>query len=146
MDLLTELESLIPELQKGLDQASSLQDMEALRVDFLGRRGRLARIMAHLPEAEPAARRDSVDGVSCGDGVDGAHQSVDEVALYGERCRKVHTRSAVHEHVPLRHGLHSLPCHRCHQAHPGDRAQPGARAVGADCVLRRLRGGSVHQQ
>ncbi|MDD6088288.1 MAG: phenylalanine--tRNA ligase subunit alpha [Desulfovibrionaceae bacterium] len=56
MDLLTELESLIPELQKGLDQASSLQDMEALRVDFLGRRGRLARIMAHLPEAEPAAR------------------------------------------------------------------------------------------
>ena len=28
MDLLTELESLIPELEKGLDQASSLQEME----------------------------------------------------------------------------------------------------------------------
>ena len=38
MDLLTELESLIPELEKGLDQASSLQEMEALRVEFLGRK------------------------------------------------------------------------------------------------------------
>ena len=28
MDLLTELESLIPELEKGLDQASSLQEMD----------------------------------------------------------------------------------------------------------------------
>ena len=43
MDLLTELESLIPELEKGLDQASSLQEMEALRVEFLGRKGRIAR-------------------------------------------------------------------------------------------------------
>ena len=34
MDLLTELESLIPELEKGLDQASSLQEMEALRVEI----------------------------------------------------------------------------------------------------------------
>ena len=56
MDLLTELESLIPELEKGLDQASSLQEMEALRVDFLGRKGRIARIMARLPELEPAQR------------------------------------------------------------------------------------------
>ena len=53
MDLLTELESLIPELEKGLDQASSLQEMEALRVEFLGRKGRIARIMSRLPELEP---------------------------------------------------------------------------------------------
>ena len=56
MDLLTELEGLIPELEQGLGQASSLQEMEALRVDFLGRKGRIARIMAHLPELEPAQR------------------------------------------------------------------------------------------
>ena len=56
MDLLTELESLIPELAKGLDQASSLQDLEALRVDFLGRKGRIARIMARLPELGPEER------------------------------------------------------------------------------------------
>ena len=56
MDLLTELESLIPELEKGLDQASSLQEMEALRVEFLGRKGRIARIMSRLPDLEPAQR------------------------------------------------------------------------------------------
>lgn len=56
MDLLTGLESLIPELEKGLDQASSLQEMEALRVEFLGRKGRIARIMSRLPELEPAQR------------------------------------------------------------------------------------------
>ena len=56
MDLLTELESLIPELEKGLDQASSLQEMEALRGEFLGRKGRIARIMSRLPELEPAQR------------------------------------------------------------------------------------------
>lgn len=49
MDLLTELESLIPELEKGLDQASSLQEMEALRVEFLGRKGRIARICLVFP-------------------------------------------------------------------------------------------------
>ena len=56
MDLLTELESLIPELAKGLDQASSLSELETLRVDFLGRKGRIARIMAHLPELAPEER------------------------------------------------------------------------------------------
>ncbi len=56
MDLLTELESLIPELQKSLDQASSLTALEDLRVDFLGRKGRVARIMSHLPELAPADR------------------------------------------------------------------------------------------
>lgn len=48
MDLLTELEGLIPELEQGLGQASSLQEMEALRVDFLGRKGRIARIMGGI--------------------------------------------------------------------------------------------------
>ena len=57
MDLLTELESLIPELEKGLDQASSLQEMEALRVEFLGRKGRIARIMSRLPELDTIGDR-----------------------------------------------------------------------------------------
>ena len=56
MDLITALEGLAPELQRGLDQASSLDELEALRVDFLGRKGRLARIMGHLPDLEPALR------------------------------------------------------------------------------------------
>lgn len=41
---------------KSIDQASSLQEMEALRVEFLGRKGRIARIMSRLPELEPAQR------------------------------------------------------------------------------------------
>lgn len=49
MDLVKELEGLIPELEEGLSQSSDLQGLEALRVDFLGRKGRLAKIMARLP-------------------------------------------------------------------------------------------------
>ncbi len=56
MDLLNELESLVSELEKGLTQASALHDLEALRVDFLGRKGRVARIMARLPELAPEER------------------------------------------------------------------------------------------
>lgn len=48
MSLLTDFESLIPALSSSLDQASSLQDLEAIRVDFLGRSGRLARLMSTL--------------------------------------------------------------------------------------------------
>ena len=44
MDLISALEGLVPELEKGLDQASSLEGLEALRVDFLGRKGRIAQI------------------------------------------------------------------------------------------------------
>ncbi|OEU69781.1 MAG: phenylalanine--tRNA ligase subunit alpha [Desulfovibrio sp. S3730MH75] len=47
--LLQELEGLVPECNARLDQASSLSDMEELRVDFLGRKGRLAKIMSGLP-------------------------------------------------------------------------------------------------
>ena len=56
MDLVKELEGLIPELEAGLGQSSDLQGLEALRVDFLGRKGRLAKIMARLPELPPAER------------------------------------------------------------------------------------------
>ena len=40
MDLISALESLVPELEKGLGQASSLDALEALRVDVLGRKQR----------------------------------------------------------------------------------------------------------
>ena len=56
MDLITALEGLVPELQRGLDQASSLEDLEGLRVDFLGRKGRLAQIMSLLPKLPPQER------------------------------------------------------------------------------------------
>ncbi|MBO4369252.1 MAG: phenylalanine--tRNA ligase subunit alpha [Desulfovibrio sp.] len=49
MDLIPQLESLAPELQKGLAQASSFDALEALRIEFLGRKGRLAQIMSALP-------------------------------------------------------------------------------------------------
>ena len=56
MDLISALESLVPELEKGLGQASSLDALEALRVDVLGRKGRIAQIMAQLPSLTPAER------------------------------------------------------------------------------------------
>lgn len=56
MDLITALEGLAPELERGLDQASSLEDLEGLRVDFLGRKGRLAQIMGRLPQLAPEQR------------------------------------------------------------------------------------------
>ncbi len=54
--LVTELASLVPGFQEGLDKASTPDEVEALRVDFLGRKGRLAKIMAGLP-ALPAEER-----------------------------------------------------------------------------------------
>ena len=56
MDLITTLEGLVPELEKGLDRASSLEELENLRVDFLGRKGRIAQIMAQLPQLAPQDR------------------------------------------------------------------------------------------
>ncbi len=56
MNLITALESLVPELQEGLDKATSLIDLEALRIDFLGRKGRVAQIMSKLPSLEPDQR------------------------------------------------------------------------------------------
>ncbi|WBF68685.1 phenylalanine--tRNA ligase subunit alpha [Desulfovibrio subterraneus] len=56
MNLTHELEGLVQELQSGLDQASSLEALEELRVAFLGRKGRLAQIMQRLPELSPEDR------------------------------------------------------------------------------------------
>ncbi len=56
MDIIAALESLVPELEEGLARALTVSDLEELRIEFLGRKGRLARIMARLPELEPAGR------------------------------------------------------------------------------------------
>lgn len=56
MSLIHELESLIQELNSGLDQAFSLSVVEDLRVAFLGRKGKLAQIMQRLPELSPEER------------------------------------------------------------------------------------------
>jgi phenylalanyl-tRNA synthetase, alpha subunit len=56
MKLLVALESLAPELEQGLVRALTISELEDLRVEFLGRKGRLAQIMARLPELEPSER------------------------------------------------------------------------------------------
>ena len=56
MDLINALESLAPELENGLNQAFSLDALEILRVEFLGRKGKLAQIMNQLPSVSPEAR------------------------------------------------------------------------------------------
>ena len=61
MDLISALEGLVPELEKGLDQASSFEGLEALRVDFLGRKGRIAQIMSRLPSLAPEQRPDGAN-------------------------------------------------------------------------------------
>ena len=54
MEVISSLESLVQELKKGLDQASLLEELENLRVDFLGRKGRLAKLMSFIPKLDPA--------------------------------------------------------------------------------------------
>ena len=56
MDLIAALLRLVPELEQGLGRASSLSALEELRVEFLGRKGQLAQIMARLPELAPSER------------------------------------------------------------------------------------------
>ncbi|MDR2503183.1 MAG: phenylalanine--tRNA ligase subunit alpha [Deltaproteobacteria bacterium] len=56
MGLIAELEGLTAALQQGLDQAVSLPEVEALRVAFMGRKGRLAGLMARLKEVDPEDR------------------------------------------------------------------------------------------
>ena len=56
MDLISALESLEPELEAGLAQASSFEKLEELRIEFLGRKGRLAKLMSQLPSLEPSER------------------------------------------------------------------------------------------
>ncbi len=56
MDLHKELERLVPELEDSLSRASCVSELEEARVAILGRKGRLAEIMARLPELPPADR------------------------------------------------------------------------------------------
>ncbi len=56
MNVISALESLVPELEKGLAQASTVSELEELRIEFLGRKGRLAQVMARLPEITPEER------------------------------------------------------------------------------------------
>ena len=56
MDLMTVLESLVTDLEAGLDRASSLDELEELRVDFLGRKGKLAQAMGSMAKLPPAER------------------------------------------------------------------------------------------
>ena len=56
MDLIAALEELVPELENGLSHASSLEELEVLRVNMLGRKGRIAGIMSALPALDPSER------------------------------------------------------------------------------------------
>lgn len=56
MSLINELESLVQDLEKGLNQAFSLSELEELRIGLLGRKGKLAQIMQRLPELLPEER------------------------------------------------------------------------------------------
>jgi phenylalanyl-tRNA synthetase alpha chain len=60
-DIIRKLESLVPELTEALGQASSLEELEELRVRFLGRKGLLAELMSGLTalsaEERPAVGR-----------------------------------------------------------------------------------------
>lgn len=56
MDLLKALQSLEPELAAALNTAETDRQLEDLRIEFLGRKGRLAQIMADLPKLPPAER------------------------------------------------------------------------------------------
>ena len=56
MNLIAELERLVPALAERLDQASSLPEVEEIDIEFLGRKGLLAGLMSRLPELEPAER------------------------------------------------------------------------------------------
>jgi phenylalanyl-tRNA synthetase alpha chain len=60
-DIIRKLESLVPELTEALGQASSLEELEEVRVRFLGRKGLLAELMSGLTaldsDERPAAGR-----------------------------------------------------------------------------------------
>ncbi len=56
MNLIAELERLVPALAERLDRASSLPEVEDADITFLGRKGLLAGLMSRLPELAPADR------------------------------------------------------------------------------------------
>ncbi len=55
-ELIRELEGLVPAFTTGLETAGTADALEALRVEYLGRKGRLAKIMASLPELSAEER------------------------------------------------------------------------------------------
>ncbi|MFU2209006.1 phenylalanine--tRNA ligase subunit alpha [Solidesulfovibrio sp. C21] len=55
--LVAELEGLVGECAARLDQALALEDLEEIRVAYLGRKGRLAALMSQLPGLDPDVRR-----------------------------------------------------------------------------------------
>ena len=54
--LVEELEGLVRECEDSLGRASSLEELEEIRIAFLGRKGRLAACMSGLPSLEPEDR------------------------------------------------------------------------------------------
>ena len=56
MNLITELERLVPALQSALGQAPSLAAVEDVQTAYLGRKGSLAQLMSRLPELSPEER------------------------------------------------------------------------------------------
>lgn len=56
MNLIAELERLVPELEEGLAKVAEIQGLEELSTLFLGRKGKLAQLMGRLPELDAAER------------------------------------------------------------------------------------------
>lgn len=55
-DLITELEALVPAMRDAMAHVEGEKELEAVRVEFLGRKGSLAAIMSRLPELDPSER------------------------------------------------------------------------------------------
>jgi phenylalanyl-tRNA synthetase alpha chain len=55
-NIIDKLESLVPELTSALGQASSLEEVEGIRVRFLGRKGLLAELMSQVTTLAPEER------------------------------------------------------------------------------------------
>ncbi|MBP3730409.1 MAG: phenylalanine--tRNA ligase subunit alpha [Mailhella sp.] len=56
MDLLEQLNGLASKLEEQLRQITTAAELEAARIDFLGRKGRLAELMSHLRDLSPQDR------------------------------------------------------------------------------------------
>lgn len=56
MNLLAELDNLVPQLTAALESVSTLAELEEANILFLGRKGKLAQLMSRLPELDPAER------------------------------------------------------------------------------------------
>ena len=56
MNLIAEVERLVPALESALDRAVSLSEVEEAQIAFLGRKGSLAGLMSRLPELAPEER------------------------------------------------------------------------------------------